>query len=158
MTAKDIIQNLNLRAHPEGGYYAETYRSEETITTANGAKRNVCTGIYFLLENEDKSHFHKIKSDELWFFHLGQPLEIVVMNEEGVETLMLGSDLGTGERLQAIIPANTWFAARLRDGKGFALVSCTVAPGFDFEDFELGERRQLLEEFPSNRKLIEEFT
>jgi predicted cupin superfamily sugar epimerase len=158
MTAQDIIRHLHLAPHPEGGYYRETYRSAQTLETAEAQPRNVSTAIYYLLENEDKSHFHRIKSDELWFFHQGQALEIILLTDGQPTRIVLGSNFANGELPQAVIPANTWFAAHLQHSAGYALVSCTVAPGFDFMDFELAERAALLTEFPQWPELVERFT
>jgi len=158
MTAQEIIHHLQLLPHPEGGYYRETYRAADTLTTAEGRTRSVSTAIYYLLENEDKSHFHRIKSDELWFFHQGRPLEIILLTPGQPTRLVLGSDFSRGELPQAVVPANTWFAAHLPHHAGFALVSCTVAPGFDFADFELAERTALLAEFPQAAEVVEQFT
>jgi len=158
MTAKDIIDKLQLKPHPEGGFYSETYRSAERITNNYGNKRSVCTAIYYMLEKEDRSHFHRIKSDELWFFHAGEPLEIVMLQNGEIKTILLGNNIQNGEVPQAIIPANTWFAAKIKNGKGFSLISCTVAPGFDFEDFELAKRDDLIQQYPNLKKIIEEFT
>lgn len=158
MTSTDLIQHLHLLPHPEGGYYRETYRSAEQTLNIEGNTRNTSTAIYYLLENEDKSHFHRIKSDELWFFHQGRPLEILVLQGSELSTIVLGNDVGSGEVPQAMIPANAWFAARVQGRSGYALVSCTVAPGFDFADFELASRVDLLHEFPHWKPVIEEFT
>lgn len=158
MTAQDIIHHLHLTPHPEGGYYRETYRSAQTIETAEGYTRNVSTAIYYLLENADKSRFHRIRSDELWFFHQGQALEIILLTDGQPTSIILGPDFANGEFPQAIIPANTWFAAHLKHDAGYALASCTVAPGFDFVDFELAERAALLDEFPQLQELIKQFT
>lgn len=158
MTSKDLIHILNLLPHPEGGYYRETYRAEETTINKNGDIRNVCTAIYFLLEEKDKSHFHRIQSDELWFFHLGQALEIFYIAQGEIKTITLGNDIRSGEVLFFKIPANTWFACKVKHQKGFALVSCTVSPGFNFSDFELAGREQMIEELPDLRDVIEEFT
>lgn len=158
MTSQDLIKELKLLPHPEGGYYKETYRSEETTINKNGDLRNVCTAIYFLLENKDKSHFHRIQSDELWFFHLGQALEIFYIIGGELKSVILGSDIQNGEVLSFKVPANTWFASKVKQEAGFALVSCTVAPGFDFADFELAKRKELTQEFPKLKVIIEEFT
>ncbi|RSK49994.1 cupin domain-containing protein [Hymenobacter rigui] len=158
MTAQEIIRHLQLLPHPEGGYYRETYRSDATLPTAEGHTRSVSTAIYYLLENEDKSHFHRIKSDELWFFHQGQALEIVLLAPGQPIRLTLGPDFAAGELPQAVIPAGVWFAAQVKHRPGFALVSCTVAPGFDFADFELAERETLLREFPQAADVVERFT
>jgi uncharacterized protein len=158
MDAKKLIQKLQMLPHPEGGFYKETYRSEQKMTTSEGLIRNVCTAIYFLLENEDKSHFHRIKSDESWFFHQGESIEIVILHEGKLQTIDLGNNIEKGEVHQAIVPANVWFASKIKHGRGYALVSCPVAPGFDFADFELANRNELLKEYPNFKAVIEEFT
>ena len=158
MNGKEIVERLGLQEHPEGGFYKETYRSNQTIETDKNVYRNISTAIYFLLENENKSLFHRIKSDELWFFHQGEALEIVFIKEGVLNTIILGNNLGNGEVVQATIPANTWFASRVKNLKGYSLVSCTVAPGFDFADFELAKREDLINEFPNLKETIEKFT
>jgi uncharacterized protein len=158
MEARNLIQKLQLQHHPEGGFYKETYRSDEILTTTGGLVRNVSTAIYFLLENEDKSHFHRIKSDEAWFFHQGESIEIVILHDGKLQTIDLGNNIEKGEVPQTIVPANVWFASKIKHGSGYALVSCTVAPGFDFADFELARRSDLISEFPKYRSAIEEFT
>jgi uncharacterized protein len=158
MTAKQIIEQLEMRPHPEGGYYKETYRSAGTLQTQNGETRNICTAIFYLLENEDKSHFHRLAADELWFFHEGNPVEILCIENDRLVIKLLGNDFAAGARPQWLIPAHTWFAARVQNSSGFSLVSCTVSPGFDFKDFELAERSALLSQFPGLRKDITFFT
>lgn len=158
ITSRQLIYNLGLSPHPEGGYFKEVYRSEETTTNKKGNLRNVCTAIYFLLEEKEKSHFHRIQSDELWFFHLGQPLEIYYIFEGEIKSVILGSNIQSGEVLSFKVPANTWFASKVKSGKKFSLVSCTVAPGFDFADFELAKREELMQEFPHLNDIIKEFT
>jgi uncharacterized protein len=158
MNASYLIQKLQLQAHPEGGFYKETYRSEELITTADGRVRNVFTSIYFLLENEEKSHFHRIKSDETWYFHQGETMEIVVLQDGELQILSLGNNLEMGEVPFLTILANTWFASKIKSNRGYSLVSCVVGPGFDFGDFELANKKQLLEEYPEFKTIIEEFT
>jgi predicted cupin superfamily sugar epimerase len=158
MNGKEIVERLGLQEHPEGGFYKETYRSNQTIETDKNVYRNISTAIYFLLENENKSLFHRIKSDELWFFHQGEALEIVFIKEGVLNTIILGNNLENGEVVQATIPANTWFASRVKNLKGYSFVSCTVAPGFDFADFELAKREDLINEFPNLKETIEKFT
>lgn len=158
MNAKYLIEKLHLQAHPEGGFYRETFRSEQKMTTIEGNERNVSTAIYYLLENEDKSHFHRIKSDESWFFHQGECLEIVSLQDGELQMIWLGNNVEQGEVPQATIPANTWFSCKIRSASGYSLVSCTVAPGFDFADFELANKNDLMEEYPSFKNVIEEFT
>jgi predicted cupin superfamily sugar epimerase len=158
MNGKEIVQKLGLLEHPEGGFYKETYRSAQTIEIDKNIYRNISTSIYFLLENENKSLFHRIKSDELWFFHQGEALEIVFIKDGVLNTIILGNSFDNGEVVQTIIPANTWFASGVKNLKGYSFVSCTVAPGFDFADFELAVREDLIKEFPNLKETIEKFT
>ncbi len=143
-----IIQKLGLEPHPEGGFYRETYRSELVMPNSNREKRNVSTAIYFLLTDTDISRFHRIKSDEIWFFHQGQPIELVAIIDGGLIRFQLGNNIENNELPQVVIPANTWFAARIPSTIGYSLMSCTVAPGFDFHDFELADSRKLLAAYP----------
>ena len=152
-TAQDWIASLQLIPHPEGGFYRETYRSPVTIAlpTFNGA-RVVSTAIYFLLPAGNVSAFHRIKSDEIWHFYAGQPLTIHLITADGAPAdLTVGSD-----QPQAVVPAGCWFGATIE--QGYALVGCTVAPGFDFCDFEMAERSALLGMYPQHRTLIERLT
>jgi predicted cupin superfamily sugar epimerase len=158
MSAKSIIQKLQLIPHPEGGFYKETYISKQSMTTNDGKQRNVSTAIYYLLENEDKSLFHRIKSDELWFFHQGNPIEIIFIHNSLISSIILGNDLKKGELPQAKIPANTWFAAKIKNDTGYSLVSCVVAPGFDFADFQLAKKADLILEYPHLKEIIIKFT
>lgn len=163
MDAKLIINRLDLKPHPEGGWYRETYRSNEQLAATAlperyGGARSFSTAIYFLLEQNDFSSFHRIASDEIWHHYLGAPVVIYQINTAGeLTTLQLGPDLGQGQQFQIIIPAGTWFAAEPA-GNGFSLVGCTVAPGFDFSDFELAEQMGLLEECPQHAVLISRLT
>jgi predicted cupin superfamily sugar epimerase len=143
-TADQWIRCLNLTAHPEGGYYREIYRSSGQIAETSlpeGMQGERCygTAIYFLLRAGQVSHWHRIKSDELWFYHAGSPLEVIVLLHDGQEKkLLLGLDVEAGQRPQVMVPAGCWFGARIVNGpEDFSLVSCTVSPGFDFQDFQL---------------------
>ena len=155
------IEKYNLLPHPEGGYYAETYRASETIGKDSlpnrfTGDRSFSTGIYFLLEAKDFSAFHKIKSDEMWHFYAGDALDIFVIDPEtgNLEILKLGSDPENGESFQAVVPAGTWFGSRPASGSNYCLVGCTVSPGFDFEDFEMADRVSLINAFPAHEKII----
>jgi predicted cupin superfamily sugar epimerase len=158
MTAGDLIKALHLSPHPEGGYYKEIYRSGENTIAENGEVRSVCTAIYFLLEGTDRSRFHRIRSDEQWFFHLGQALDICYLSGGGVHWATLGSEVHRGESPWVMVPRDTWFGCKLKHESGYALVSCIVAPGFDFRDFELAKKDDLIREFPLLTPVIEEFT
>jgi predicted cupin superfamily sugar epimerase len=155
----DLVRALDLAPHPEGGFYRETYRSREVVPTARGP-RAASTAILFLVARESFSALHRIASDEVWHFHAGTPLRVVCIAEDGTRSdHVLGLDLARGERPQAVVPAGTWFGARLEPGDAdFALVSCTVAPGFDFADFELAERAALRSRFPEHAVIIDELT
>ncbi len=149
---------LQLTPHPEGGYFKETYRAESVLTTAAG-ERNVSTAIYFLLENDNFSAFHRIKSDEAWHFYDGDPLTVYIIQADGrLQEIHLGLDLVAGQVPQAVVPANCWFASRVSPGGQFSLVGCTVAPGFDFADFEMAKRKALINEFPSLSDVITSLT
>ena len=139
MTAKNYVEILHMLPHPEGGYYKENFRSETTYPFDGfEGERSICTSIYFLLEKGQTSALHRIKSDEIWYFHEGQTLEIIELDSDGNERITrLGKDLLNGEALQHVVPANTWFGARLAPESDFCLVGCQVSPGFDFKDFEL---------------------
>lgn len=143
MTADDWIKELQLKKHPEGGYFRETYRSDESIPqnalpSRYKGGRDFSTAIYFLLKSDQASALHRIQSDELWFFHDGSPIEITVKSPGGNDQkIMLGKDILSGECLQAVMPKQYWFSARVLKPDSYTLVSCTVSPGFDFADFEL---------------------
>ena len=161
-TAQTYIDALELRAHPEGGFFRETYRSGQLVElTGDGAVRqmNAATGIYFLLVEGNFSAFHKIKSDEMWHFYAGQALEILELKTTGeLRCTRLGPDSLRGDTCQYVVQANTWFASRVAAGSAFSFVGCTVAPGFDFADFCLAEREALLATFPQHHRVITELT
>lgn len=158
------IQRLSLQPHPEGGYYRQTYRAElvvpkEALPREFTGPRAVATAIYFLLEGEDFSAFHRLRSDELWHFYAGGPLTVHVIAPDGsVSRIHLGGDPEADEVLQAVVKAGCWFASQVKDRKSFSLVGCTVSPGFDFEDFELAKRQELVRIYPQYRKVVERLT
>jgi uncharacterized protein len=158
------IRHLDLRQHPEGGYFRETYRSDESIHQASLPKRfnsdrNFSTAIYYLLKSGEFSSFHRIKSDEVWHFYEGDPLVLHVINADGAYSkILLGRDVVNGEILQYCIRHGDWFAAEIKYDGLYALVGCTVAPGFDFTDFELAVPKDLLQLFPLHSELISRLT
>ncbi|MGC3945144.1 MAG: cupin domain-containing protein [Chryseolinea sp.] len=158
MTADYWIEHLNLSPHPEGGFYRETYRAVGKFDRQpNGDERNFSTAIYFLLGKQDRSMFHRIKSDELWHFHAGGRLTIYVLTNSGLISHSLGQDVEHGDQLQVVIPANHWFGAMVTDGP-YVLAGCTVSPGFDFRDFEMANQQDLLTEFPKCTDIIRQLT
>ena len=162
--AKELVAKLNLSPHPEGGYFKETYRSLETIPKTalprrfDGA-RSYGTAIYFLLEDGNFSAFHKIQSDESWHFYEGGTLLIYVIHFNGrLEIVKLGRSLSTGEVFQYTVPAGCWFASEPSSGSDYVLTGCTVAPGFDFTDFELATFESLAKQYPQHSTLIKRLT
>ena len=153
-----LIEKLGLKAHPEGGFYSETYRSERRIDTDAG-ERDLMTSIYFLLTSENVSKFHRIKSDELWFFHEGSNLTIHTLSELGHQRITLGSpSANVNTSFQHLVKAHTIFGSTVDEPNSYALVSCVVAPGFDFKDFELFETKALLHLFPESSEIINKLT
>jgi uncharacterized protein len=158
------IEKLRLEPHPEGGYFRQTYRSEvliarEALPAGFSGARAVSTAIYFLLKGKNFSAFHRLRSDEVWHFCEGEPLVVHVIEPEGdYSEIVLGRDLEAGQGLQAVVQAGCWFASHVADWNSFSVVGCTVAPGFDFEDFEMGKREELGERYPQHRELIERLT
>ena len=163
MNADQIISNLNLEAHPEGGYFRETYRSGTFLSESNlpdyPGGRNLATVIYFLLKSGQQSAFHRLRSDEFWYWHFESSLEVYIIHPDGnLQKELMGSNIEAGERPQLLLPAGTWFAAKCAEQDSFTLISCSVAPGFSFEDFELAEREKLIQQFPQHSSLITELT
>jgi len=154
-SAREWIRHLNLAPHPEGGFYRETYRSADRIPAAAlperyRGDRSCGTAIYFLLEGTQVSRLHRIHSDELWHFYAGSGLQLHRIERDGGYVALR---LGPGAP-QALLPAGCWFGATVDDPRAYALVGCTVAPGFDFADFELGDRDALLSRYPDQAALI----
>lgn len=153
------VEHLQMIEHPEGGYFKETYRSTENVINRNGVSRSASTGIYFLLTSANFSAFHKIESDEMWHFYDGAPLSVYVIQESGeLEILKIGNKIENGEQLQAVVPAGSWFASKVDVHDGYSLVGCTVSPGFDFEDFALARRDDLVDCYPQHESIIKQLT
>lgn len=154
---QELVESLKMRVHPEGGFYAETYRADSDIETESG-KRQLITAIFFLLRSEDVSHFHRIQSDELWFWHEGSPLSVHILGEKGHEILKLGPANDSGTLPQHLVMSKAIFGSSVDHPNSYALVSCVVAPGFDFEDFELFKTEDLLPLFPEAEEIIRKLT
>lgn len=163
MDAQDIIRELKLEPLlPEGGYFCRTYISKDndSIQTPQG-KRPLFSCIYYLIEAQNFSKLHRLKSDEIYHFYYGAPVEIVSIGDSGtVLKQILGTDILKGERPQIMVPRNTWQGSKIHGGnsKAFTLLGTTVSPAFDFEDFEMADREHLTKQFPAHSNVIKEFT
>lgn len=153
--AQELIEQLNLLPHPEGGFYKETYRSDFTL---EGTDRQLMTSIYFLLTGNHCSRFHRITSDEAWYFHEGNTLLVHTLDEKGHHATRLGLNLEAGDQPFFLVKGGTIFGSSVLNDEGYALVSCAVAPGFDFKDFELFDRTDLLLAYPKEKDIVEKLT
>jgi uncharacterized protein len=162
--ARYWVERLRLAPHPEGGWYRETYRAAETIAKEHlperfAGARAFSTAVYYLLERGQRSALHRIRADELWLFHAGDAVTVYVLDPAGaLITHVVGDDPDRGEHLQMLVPAGHWFGAAVETPGRWALVGCTVAPGFDFADLELADRDTLLAAYPQHREVIERLT
>ncbi|APA86614.1 cupin domain-containing protein [Paraburkholderia sprentiae WSM5005] len=162
--ADQLIRRFDLKPHPEGGFFAETYRSSTRVLRAGEPRaaddtRSASTAIYYLLCDGAHSAWHRIRSDEVWHFYAGEPLLVHVLDESDVSgalvTHRLGNPLTHADTVcQAVVPAGSWFAAECADPASFALVGCTVAPGFEFSEFELADVDALKARHPRHAQLI----
>ncbi|GMA62466.1 cupin domain-containing protein [Alicyclobacillus fastidiosus] len=166
MNAQAWIQQLDLTPHPEGGHYRELYHSgifmeDPAVQAQYGGLRETATSIYFLLETTDVSRFHRLKSDEIWYFHAGSPLTVHVISPDGAySTHKVGLDVTQGQSPQVLIPRGHIFGATVDDVEdgAYAVVSCMVTPGFDFDDFELFDRETLMSKYPEHHQIIQRLT
>jgi len=158
-----FVQTLDMTPHPEGGFYKECYAGEDCITSKEldvsyEGKRKLWTSIYFLLRDGEVSNFHRLKSDEMWYYHAGSPLTIYMITPEGtLRKEQLGLDIKKGEKPQILVPKGYIFGSAMNES-GFALVGCMVAPGFEFRDFELFQRDELLKQYPQYKEEILKLT
>lgn len=163
--ADELIRHLNLHPHPkEGGFFRETYRAGETFAAAAlperyGASRSASTAIYYLLTPGTCSALHRLRTDEIFHFYLGDPVRMLQLDQDGQSrTIVLGPDLLGGQQVQVVVPRGVWQGSILEPGGTFALLGCTVAPGFDYADYEHGVRETLLEHYPTHADLIRRLT
>ena len=161
MTAEDIIRQLNLQKHPkEGGYFRETYRSSlslprEHLPPSYSGQRSFSTAIYYLITPESFSAMHRLPGEEIFHHYLGDAVEMLLLHADGgSEIVTIGKDLSRGESPQVIVPANTWQGSRLIGGGSFALLGCTMSPGFDYADYQHGSREELMRRYPSQAQRI----
>jgi predicted cupin superfamily sugar epimerase len=164
-SAEEIIRQLSLEPLPgEGGFYRETYRAAEKIPREALPERyrtekSFSTAIYYLLTPQTCSAIHCLLADEIFHFYLGDPVLMLKLHPDGrAEEIILGREIDKGQFVQIVVPAGTWQGCLLREGGSFALLGTTVAPGFDFSDYEAGDRKTLLEKYPEYKELIEKLT
>lgn len=151
------INHLKLRPHPEGGFYRRILESDANTTNSVQQKRPLYTSIYFLLTSKNPSHLHRLKSDEVWYFHQGSPLQLHLIDQDGTNHLIkLGANPERGEVLQALVPKGTIFGSSVTGTNEYSLVSCMVSPGFDYADFELFTQQDLLNLYPEHHTLIKQ--
>jgi len=162
--ANEVIKALGLEPHPEGGFFKETYRSSGKIPKAAlgedfAGDRNYCTAICFLLLPGNFSAFHRLRQDEIWHYYSGSPVYVHVIDKQGNYTRhTVGSDIKNGEVPQLTVRAGCWFASSVKEGSGYSLTGCTVSPGFDFADFELAKREELVKAYPQHEQIIRQLT
>ena len=154
--AARLIKKLGLEKHPEGGYFKQTYRSD-IIVNVDGydGPRYIASAIYYLLSGDEFSAFHRIKSDEIWHYYAGSSLTLHAIGSDGK---MLKTKINKTRNPQAVMKAGTWFAAVLDSKRSYCLLGCTVSPGFDYLDWELGKKHDLVEMYPQHKKVIERYT
>ncbi|MGD1834999.1 MAG: cupin domain-containing protein [Nitrososphaeraceae archaeon] len=150
------IKKLGLIKHPEGGYYKENFRSDIYFENSKKQKRSLATSIYYLLEGNDFSSFHKIKSDEIWHFYYGSNIIVhVIEKNSSLSSNIIGNNIKHGnEKMQMIIEKDLWFAAEVSEKSSYSLVGCTVIPGFEFDDFELSRKEELVKKYPMHENII----
>ncbi|MBM4158449.1 MAG: cupin domain-containing protein [Ignavibacteria bacterium] len=162
--AQFLIRKLKLIKHPEGGYYSEVHRSAEIILPEclprrYKTKRNYITSIFYMLEGTDYSAFHFLKTDELWHFYEGFPVTIYIINKDGKLTkIILGNNLYKGEKHFYVTQRGTWYALALNNPESYALLGCTLSPGFEYEDMKFGKKTDLIKKFPRHKLLIRKYS
>ena len=153
------IEKLNLRQHPEGGFFTEAYRSNRYVQLPEfDGPRSVCTASYYLLIGDQFSFFHRIKSDEIWHFYAGSSLTLYIIHRNGsLEEIRLGQNIDNNEVFQKVIESGSWFASFVNDPSSYSLIGCTVSPGFNYHDWELADITNLVHTYPQHRSIIEKF-
>ena len=159
-TIATIIKQLGLLPHPEGGFYKDSHRSNLTIAEGclpegYSGSRNVSTAIYFLLTSGNFSAFHRIRQDEVWHFYKGAPISLHVITKNGIyENHIIGPELALGQVPQYVVQGGDWFASEVSQKDSYSLAGCTVSPGFDFADFEMAQKDDLMNQFPDFKRII----
>lgn len=162
---KALITNLKLEPHPEGGSFVRIFESSHAVKSLepnryNNEQRYASTSIYYLLQGDEFSAWHRLKSDEIWHFFKGSPVIVYVIDQEGQLQIHILGDPSVNDvaQFQVAIPADSWFAAEIIDKRSYALMGCTVSPGFEYEDFQLANRNELNELFPAHKEIIIKLT
>ncbi len=160
MKAEYLIQKLSLAEHPEGGYFRQTFKSDKQFHLPGfDGPRSASTAIYYLLKSGQFSAFHRMRSDEIWHFYAGSALALHVIERGGhLRKVVLGNDPKRGQVFQAAVRVGDWFAASVIKPRSYSLVGCTVAPGFEYQDWEMADRETLLREHPGHRRIITKYT
>lgn len=154
--AARLVKKLGLEDHPEGGYFRQTYRSDTTVNVEGyDGPRNISTAIYYMLADGQFSAFHRLRSDELWHYYAGGAVVLYAIGNGGILSKI---KIGRGAAPQTVIRAGTWIAAALASKRSYCLIGCTMSPGFDYRDWELGKREELVSTYPQHRALIERYT
>ena len=153
------IDHYNMAGHEEGGFFYQVLKYDQTIQLEGQQPRALYTSIYFLLTSNNPSRFHRLTADEVWYYHYGSPLTVHMITPEGdYQQVTLGTDVEKGQVLQAVVPKNTIFGSSVEEDDSYALVSCMVSPGFEYDDFELFKRSDLLEAYPDYSDIIHRLT
>lgn len=165
MDAEEIIEKLKLKPHPhEGGYYAETFRAEHILSksclpASYESERSISTAIYYMLTPDTKSVLHRLPTDEVYHFYLGDPVLMLQLFPDGTSKhIVLGQDINEGQSLQVAVPKNVWQGSLLVEGGNYALMGTTMSPGFEFSDNTIGKRASLLSTYPGQEPLIIKLT
>jgi predicted cupin superfamily sugar epimerase len=154
--AIQLIKKLRLQKHPEGGYYKQTYSSDIIVNSKGyNGPRHAVTAIYYLLVGDQFSAFHRLRSDEIWNYYAGGSLKLYVIDNGKLTRIRLGKR--RGETVQAIVKSGVWFAALLTNKKSYCLLGCIVSPGFEYSDWQLGKRNELIKMYPQHKKIIEQY-
>lgn len=155
--AQFLIKKLDLVPHEEGGYFRVTYESKQQIEIPGyNGKRRIGNAIYYLMTGDKVNPFHRLKSDELWHFYSGSPFTLYTIDPNGkLSKIPMGQDIRAGQTVQAVMESGTWFGGELDDPNSYCLIGCTVGPGFDLLDFEIGNRDILLKQYPEHKSVIE---
>lgn len=153
------IDHYEMEGHEEGGFFYQVLKSDQRIQLEGQPERALYTSIYFLLTSSHPSRFHRLTADEVWYYHYGSPLTVHMITADGqYETITLGTDVEKGQVLQAVVPKETIFGSTVEDTDSYSLVSCMVSPGFEYDDFELFKRSELLAQYPEYTEIIHRLT